>query len=783
MKKTSTWIAFLTIFTLFLLTKQARNVTTPKKSHSQFLKELKQTYKKECSTVDHIKNLTKIELKTEHEDLQNFMKFSRKSPSEIPLKKLNAKDVLSTFGWITMIIPFFITITTFFGLIMAVMFFFFPNIFSFFFKMMVPDYSIEVIPSPSKTDIKKLEYFKEIRKRFNQSQNLFKLFMFRFILSVILIALLIFGLALVINFDMDSDCGINKTAIDVLEGGEGVDFNEFRNFKNNGSLLMNFNEDLKSFENEGIDYKNILNQLLIEKAVSVGESFYKFYLETKPMKIVSCSNPEKKFSPLVVDNTEYMIKDEIKNEVIESIDFATNLHEGALILKNLDTKKHKKLENFVKSSENLMVEVDILYRFYEETYKAVREFFGEFYHLLFIMAIVSLIWFLQAFWMLLPKDTMKSDSIKISLKFQILSLILGACIMGFSGSFLFLKSQLMVGECLGVYKMLDQPKEVQKYLGKDDKEWAKICISKEGKGDILEFLNKGDRENFQFGLSILKGFSSNFSEWKDIMQENEPNSVKVYGMLLDSLKNFELDGTRNKPEHGYQKVIDEINESLEKKEIQINEENCSPGYKTGDFSSIDEKGKKCYVLNGNEEEFGKNIDKMLVGISGDRKGRTRRKMKNLLNCLTEYKTMMQNYIEMFQVVRLRLVFLFSHLKKVDQTYKTIRKRFKNSIKDWEKLQYHDIKKTFNCKGLRDVTERALASACYSRFYTYGAVITSFCFIGSSVILALLSFISFMEMMADKTVLRKFEELNKTKISNLTSGAIAADNMDHKMELI
>lgn len=103
--------------------------------------------------------------------------------------------------------------------------------------------------------------------------------------------------------------------------------------------------------------------------------------------------------------------------------------------------------------------------------------------------------------------------------------------------------------------------------------------------------------------------------------------------------------------------------------------------------------------------------------------------------------------------------------------------------NWNELKFSHVRNIFQCGGLRETTERAIASACYNRVYTYGAVITSFCFIGSSFILVLLSFITFMELMVDKTVLRKFEELSNKKKTGAVGAREKEDDLDNKIEMV
>lgn len=57
---------------------------------------------------------------------------------------------------------------------------------------------------------------------------------------------LLFGLGIVINFDTSADCGMAKTAKNVIMGEEGNFFEEF-GLHNNRSLLRKFHEELVAF--------------------------------------------------------------------------------------------------------------------------------------------------------------------------------------------------------------------------------------------------------------------------------------------------------------------------------------------------------------------------------------------------------------------------------------------------------------------------------------------------------------------------------------------------------
>lgn len=64
----------------------------------------------------------------------------------------------------------------------------------------------------------------------------------------------------------------------------------------------------------------------------------------------------------------------------------------------------------------------------------------------------------------------------------------------------------------------------------------------------------------------------------------------------------------------------------------------------------------------------------------------------------------------------------------------------------------------NCSVLRDEVMSAIGSACYEKTYTYGSLATSLCFMLASLLSMLIAIVVFMEVMVDKTVIRKYEEL-------------------------
>lgn len=71
-----------------------------------------------------------------------------------------------------------------------------------------------------------------------------------------------------------------------------------------------------------------------------------------------------------------------------------------------------------------------------------------------------------------------------------------------------------------------------------------------------------------------------------------------------------------------------------------------------------------------------------------------------------------------------------------------------------------IGKMLDCSVLREEVISAIGSACYNQTYTYGALGTSLSFMLASLFSILIAVVVFMEVMVDKTVLRKYEELGE-----------------------
>ena len=191
----------------------------------------------------------------------------------------------------------------------------------------------------------------------------------------------------------------------------------------------------------------------------------------------------------------------------DAVSYATHLSEGATELETLKENKDKKIKQFLQYSTKLGHEIDAINMEFKRAYDKVESFFRKYYALLASMAVVSFAWFIYSFTMLIP--TKDNEPALFSKPCGIVFLCLGSSLFALMGSILFLKSQVLISTCHQSVKLLDHPDVVQKLYGTADKEWGKICLAKESRGDISLFLkNPKHIQEFKKPMSILRAFSS-----------------------------------------------------------------------------------------------------------------------------------------------------------------------------------------------------------------------------------------------------------------------------------
>lgn len=258
--------------------------------------KLKRYYSEHCSNLDEGKLVYSHErLLSEDKKLASFLNFTRKDPSKIPLENVGIRNILSLWGWFLLILPIVFMCTSIFSFLGSCMFFYCPSINSKVFRILLnQDFDIEVVDN-DQIPLEQREYYKTTKNVVSKSKNLFRLFVFKFCMSIGLMMSLLFGLGVIINFDETADCGITKAALNVLEGKEGNYFTEF-GITNNSTLLHKFREDLESFEHhKDIDYQKIIDYDLMNKATLLQDSFIDWHQKMAHIQLPSCTNSKRKY--------------------------------------------------------------------------------------------------------------------------------------------------------------------------------------------------------------------------------------------------------------------------------------------------------------------------------------------------------------------------------------------------------------------------------------------------------------------------------------------------------
>lgn len=132
-------------------------------------------------------------------------------------------------------------------------------------------------------------------------------------------------------------------------------------------------------------------------------------------------------------------------------------------------------------------------------------------------------------------------------------------------------------------------------------------------------------------------------------------------------------------------------------------------------------------------------------------------LKKLESRLKQVERFLEDWETNVLALRLRVHVLYDIVKQSKPISDKIKSQFHESILEYEK-QNKSIDKMMNCKVLRDEVVSAVGSACHQQTYTYGSMITSLCFMLAALFASLLGLINFMEVMVDKTVIRKYQEL-------------------------
>lgn len=119
---------------------------------------------------------------------------------------------------------------------------------------------------------------------------------------------------------------------------------------------------------------------------------------------------------------------------------------------------------------------------------------------------------------------------------------------------------------------------VQKLYGNKDKDWAKICLSADGSGDISEFLKNPEHiEEFKKPMGVLRAFSSNLTTLNHSVSDYEPPTLNKYAILSEAYTKYELPDHIEERNGGYTDALNAVNMFSVKKygdRYALNKNNC-----------------------------------------------------------------------------------------------------------------------------------------------------------------------------------------------------------------
>jgi hypothetical protein len=523
------------------------------------LQKMSKFYNDHCSNLDPEQiTFSYTRLREEDNKLASFLNFTRKDHLTMPLENAKITDILSFWGWALYLVPMLFMTTSLVSLVATVLFFYFPNVISWFLRAVLSqDHDIELVSNES-IPIEQQEYYRVAKNKISRQSNLFRLFVFKFCMSICMMMCLLFGLGMVINFDTTADCGMTKAALNVLAGKEGNYFSEF-GLVSNKSLIHKFRLDLENFEHhEHIKFNTIVDLNPLEKAFMLQKSFVSWHQTLSQKKIKKCAKKTGTYDHPLVTHYEPFVNAEIREEVNQAVAYATHLSEGATELEMLKQNKDEKIKQFLHYSSKLGKEIDAINMEFKSTYDKVETFFSQYYMLLASMALASFSWFIYSFTMLIP--TKDNEPALFSKPCGIVFLCLGASLFAIMGSTLFLKSQFLISTCHRSVRLLDHPSLVQKLYGHKDREWAKICLAEGSRGDISLFLKDPKHiQEFKKPMSILRAFSSDLTALNHEVSDYDPPALLKYSVAVEAYQKYELPDDTGDRNGGYTDALETIN--------------------------------------------------------------------------------------------------------------------------------------------------------------------------------------------------------------------------------
>jgi len=683
-----------------------------------------------------------------HKELTEFLSFARIHEDEFPVNDDSSTTVLSWPGYILMFFPLLIYLLGGLMIVFIVFYFYLPDMFESLFEIFSPN---NYDTPYSGTAIEGYNYHKKIRNFLSRHTSVFHLFMFRFACAGVLLVLMAFSLSILVNFEGTADCGIIAAGHKILNGySNDNSFMELGSREGN-SIFDDLIFNLQKMDGNSIDVQKIKDERILEKLESATQSLNVLYDKMSTREVKICSNNSSVFMhPAALESMTKYISRNVQNDLKYMLEFAGNIATVGEVLSKAKNGQRVNTTMYKKETELLKERIDHLASRLQKTHDGILHFFRGYYTLMMIGGIVCVIFFIYSLSLLLPA---KGSSWTIPLPIYLIGIVVGLIILSILGSVLFFRSQLLIKNCIVARKFLDDPQEVGKFFGSEDKEWMETCIKKDGIGDIEYFLPSQDRLNLEEFMRLLRAFTSDHIFWTNTTSD-EIHEIRKWKHQMNLAKQYKYIEAKDNPQiASMNMLLSQVNShiSCTKNRFELTKDDCGSNYSNILSLQIATEGHvpRCFVPSEMDPKEFQNellkscthhfLDPVILGT-----------FQQLQRCMIEHDSIIDEYFDYFKLADQRLKSLTQSIKRVLPSLTSLTP---------SSPQLSQV--LFSCGSLRGLSRTVLSKSCYSPSYTYGSSLMSLCFISSGFALLVLTLLRFVESMLDRRVVEKWQEEERT----------------------
>lgn len=558
------------------------------------------------------------------------------------------------------------------------------------------------------------------------------------------------------KFGEKSECGLVESIYDLFEGKRTPFFKEF-GMVNHTNFLDSFVEELTKFKHELTNFDKVMEIDFAGDSRVIQNRFKDFYNNYKDYKIRTCfgqrsSKVVMPFQSWGLQNKKYLNK-EIEKEVKEIVKFGEHIHKAAVNMRHFKDEDKNHIRKFQialsRFKEHIFTMNQNFFNYYEGVLNKYKVMISRSKQSAYIIAI-SFIFYLAT--LVTPK--------KVFLRIQISLGLLCSAFLLWNGLKLYSEVIYRAKGCMAAYDIVHNKHFVDLYLVSKEKEnyyvnslydWTENCFNYDSEGDIEGVIKGKDREELDYGLSILRGMSHDLSFLEEA--DYEPKAFKKFAEELQKFADYKQSNRIGISLSSFflsdpNTILLKLNNIvrctgnyfvLKEKDCEENSKIFSPGEALTDHV----RGRYCIPVQ--------KFQHLVLGPRYQDTCVEEKSLKQLQSYYTGLRACTEDHdrlsglmIKDFEEIRNHVKEYLKKFKHIEEYYKVNRGKFEKSIKYFEERNL-TLTGVMDCKEMVHYVRMGLGNACFDDYSIDVPFYSSLLVISSGVILLIVTLLRLVEV--------------------------------------